>query len=81
MNGLMKTYEIEYTLDERVTLVIGELTERDRAAKVTIAVGIASGTAQRTFAGDFNGKHRRTSKQDLAPGLQQLAKPEPRGRI
>jgi hypothetical protein len=59
MNGFMESYEVEQTLDQRITFVIAELTEGDLATKVTFPVGIASRTAQWTLTRDFNGKDRR----------------------
>ena len=55
--------------DELVALVVREPAQRDIAAKVLVAVGIAAGTAERTLFGDLDRQVRTIPGKDLAPRL------------
>ena len=41
-------------VDQLLAFVVGDLSQRDVAAEVLIAVCVAAGAAQRTLAGDFD---------------------------
>ena len=56
VQGSVPVDERHEALDHLVTLVVGKAAEGDVAAQVFVAVGVAAGTAQRTFTRDFNGK-------------------------
>src|SRR5687767_14504153 len=56
-----------------VAFVIGETAQRDVAAEVLVAIGVAARTAQRTFLGDLDRQVRTIAREDPAPGLDQLA--------
>ncbi len=57
-------------IDEFLTLEIRELAELGSAAEMSGIEGIASGTTQRTFFGDFDGKRWRAAAEDTSPCLQ-----------
>ena len=46
--------ERQEPIDELLTLVVADLSERDVAAEMLVAVGVASRAAQRALAGDFD---------------------------
>jgi hypothetical protein len=46
--------ELEESCDELVSLEVGELTKRDAAAEMLVAVGIAARAAQRALTSDFD---------------------------
>ena len=45
---------IGQAVDQFLAFEVAHFAERDVAAKMIVAVGVAAGTTQRTFAGDFN---------------------------
>jgi hypothetical protein len=60
--------QIEDAVDQIVATEIGKVAELGFAAEMRIAVGIASGTAQGTFASYFNREKRDFPAKDFAPG-------------
>ena len=59
--------EREHAVDEGLALQIADVAQRDAAAEVIVAVGIAARTAERAFARDFDREVRSITEQDLAP--------------
>ncbi len=49
------------------------MTERERAAKVVVAVGVTAWATQRAFARDLDGKHGTQAAEYLAPRFQNMA--------
>jgi hypothetical protein len=54
MQRAMARDDIEDAVDELLALEVGELPQHDVAAEMRVAVRVASGTPERTFAGDFD---------------------------
>ena len=54
-------------VDELLALEVADLPQRDLAAEVIVAVGVAAGASQRAFARDLDGKGRGISAEDAAP--------------
>jgi hypothetical protein len=50
--------ERQDAVDEFLAFEIADLAKREIAAEMIVAVGVATGTMQRTFARDFDGKRR-----------------------
>jgi hypothetical protein len=59
--------QIEETADQFRSLEIADLTERDGATEMIVAVGVAAGTSERAFAGDFDRKRRTIAAKDSPP--------------
>ena len=59
--------------DQLVALVVGEAAQRHATAKVIVAVGVASGTSQRTFARDLDRDVRAVARKDAAPSLDDFS--------
>src|SRR5687768_13452604 len=58
----------EDTVDEGLALAVGHCAERLAAAKMVVAIGVATRTAQGAFARVFEGKIGAASGEDLTPG-------------
>src|SRR5579863_9377909 len=71
---LVATHQIEHAIDERIAAKIAQFAESGLAAQMTVAVGVASGTIQRTFAGDFNREHRNMPRENAPPRPRQVAR-------
>jgi hypothetical protein len=56
--------------DQLFSAEVGELTEDGFAAQVGGVKGVAAGTAQGTFLGDFDGKRRGTARKNPGPGME-----------
>ena len=54
-------------VDERLPFEIADFPEREIAAEVIVAVGIATGAAQRALTGDFDRQKRAVPREDAAP--------------
>ena len=52
---------------ELLALEVADLAQRDVAAEMIVAVGVAAGTAQRTLAGDFDRERRSVAGEDATP--------------
>ena len=59
--------------DQLVALVVGEAAQRHATAKVIVAVGVTSGTTQRTFARDLDRDVRAVARKDAAPSLDDFS--------
>lgn len=70
MNGLVLADKIDDAVDECVAMEIIELTKRSLAAEVRIAVSVAAGTGERTFASDFDGEHGDFTGENIPPGRE-----------
>ena len=68
-SGLVAIDERHETGDELVALVVGEPAQRDVAAKMLVAVGVAARTAQRTLLGDLDREFRTIARENTAPSL------------
>jgi hypothetical protein len=51
-------------VDQLLAFEVADLTKRQVATEMVVAVGVAAGTAERTFAGDFDGHRRRVAGKD-----------------
>src|SRR5271156_98821 len=60
---------------------IAELAQREPVAEMAIAVGVTTGTTQRTLAGDLNGKQRNIPGQYLPPTTSQVLRLKTRLRL
>ena len=60
----------EHAVDQLLPLEVADLAQRDVAAEVVVAVGVASGALQRALAGDFERQRRCVSGQDPSPRAQ-----------
>ena len=59
--------EREHAVDERLTFQIPDIAERDGAAEVIVAVGVAARATERAFARDFNREVGSIAEENLAP--------------
>ena len=57
----------EHAVNQLLTLEVAHLTQRDLAAEMIVAVGIAAWAMQRALTRDLDGKSRRVTCQDSAP--------------
>ena len=57
-------------VDELLALEVADLAQREVAAEMIVAVGVAAGTAERAFAGDLDGERRRVAGEDSTPGWE-----------
>src|SRR5262245_15445580 len=67
MQRTMTIHEIDHAIDERLPFEIAYFTKRQVAAKMIVAVRIASRTPQRTFACDLDRQRRLIAGQDATP--------------
>ncbi len=70
MQGLMFFDEAQNAVDQCIAAKVGKIAQRAFAAKVRVAIGITSGTTQRAFAGDFDGKQGRMTGKNVFPSAQ-----------
>ena len=63
----MPIHQSENTVDQRLPSGIAEFAQRDAAAEVLVAVGLAPRAAQGTFTGDFDREVRTVASEYLAP--------------
>ncbi len=61
-------------LHQLVALVVRQTAQRHAATEVFVAVGVAAGAAQRTFAGDLDRKVGSIARKDPTPSLDHLAR-------
>jgi hypothetical protein len=54
MYGPVRVDELHEAVDQLLTFVVADFAESHAAAEVLIAIGIATGTAKRTLASDFD---------------------------
>src|SRR5271169_5395851 len=66
--------QIQNAVDERIAAEIVELCKEFAIAKVRIAVRVATGTTERAFARNLDGKHRRFAAKDFSPSAHYLAR-------
>ena len=59
--------ESEDPVDELLSLVVAHFTKREVTAEMIVAVGVAPGTTERTFTGDFDRERRCVASQDTSP--------------
>jgi hypothetical protein len=71
VEGLVLVDDAEDVFDEGVFLIVGQLAKGDGAisSEVGRIVGVASGTAKRTFPGEFDGQRRTATQKDGLPCL------------
>src|SRR5262245_54109636 len=62
--------DTEHAVDERLAFEIAHLAERHAAAEMFVVIRVAAGTAERTLAGDLDGKSRRVTGEDPTPGAK-----------
>ena len=67
VDRLVLVDQLQHALHERVALVVGDLAQRDVAAEMIVAEGIAARATQRTLTRDFDRQVRRAPAQDLVP--------------
>ena len=72
MQRLKPVDKAEHTANQIVAPLIRKLAERHRAAQVFRSIGIAAGAAQRTLAGDFNGKQWSMAEENLTPRFKDV---------
>ena len=63
--------QAENAVDERLPLVVADFAQRDVAAKMLVAVGVAAGTLQRTLPCDFDRERRTVAAENPAPRREQ----------
>jgi hypothetical protein len=73
VQGPVLAHETQNAIDQLISAEVIELAQSDSAAEVRIAVGVASGTAQRAFPRNLDRQERDSAGQDPAPGGQQVA--------
>ena len=61
-------------LHELVALVVVQASQRDVAAEMIVAVGVAAGTTERTLARDLDRDVRAVARKDAAPCLNDFAR-------
>ena len=64
--------QAEHALDERVAAQVAELAKGCSRSQMSFAIGVASRTAQGTFARDLDREHRRPALQNLPPGGKEI---------
>ena len=62
--------ERQHAVDELLALEVANLAQREVAAQVVVAVGIAAGTVQRALARDFDRERGRVAAEDPSPGRE-----------
>ena len=60
--------QTHHAVHESLAFEVPNLAQRHLAAEMVLAVGIAAGTVQRAFTGDFNRERRHISGENTAPG-------------
>ncbi len=60
--------EREHAVDQLLAFEVANFAKGEVAAEMIVAVGVATGTAQRTLAGDLDGKRGRIAREDPTPG-------------
>ena len=60
--------ERHHAVDQLLAFEVADLAQREVAAEMIVAVGVAAGTAQRTLARDFDRKGGRVAREDATPG-------------
>ena len=66
MHRAVAANQVENAFDQRIPAKIAKFTQRGSIAEMIVAIGVASRTAQRTFAGDLNRKKRNPATQEPA---------------
>ena len=59
--------ERDDAVDQFLSFEIADLAQREIAAEMIVAVGVAAGAAQRALAGDFDGEGGRVAREDPTP--------------
>jgi hypothetical protein len=67
VQGLKPVDDFEDTVYELLPLAITKTSQSHPSSQVRVIIGIASGTTQRAFAGNLNGKRGPLSYKNLAP--------------
>ena len=68
--------EREDAVNQLLTLEVADLAQRDLAAEMIVAVGVAAGAVQRALARDLDGERGRVASEDPAPrGEDAFARP------
>jgi len=67
VQGLFFVQESEHTLDELVSLEVGEFAELDASIEVRWVEGVTTRAAQRAFLGNFDGQGRSATDENLGP--------------
>ena len=67
VNRLLLVDDRENAIDEFLSFVVGDLSERDVAAEVLVAVGVAARAAERAFARDFDREGGIVAAEDASP--------------
>ena len=72
--------QLDDAVDERLTLEVPYLPQRDVAAEMVVAVSVAAWAAQRALARNLDGKRRSVPGENPSPGRNdpfQNARPPP----
>jgi hypothetical protein len=73
MHGPVAANQVEDAFDQLISAEVVKFSQRDSIAEVSLSVGVASRTAQRTFTSNLNGKQRNAAAQNPPPGTHQVA--------
>jgi hypothetical protein len=69
--------QLQHPVDERLSLVVAQLPQRDLTAEVLGVVGVAAGAVQGALPGDFDGKGRDAAPREHSPGTEDVGDSHP----
>lgn len=73
VQGLVLAHKAQYAIDQLISAEVIEFAQRDAAAEMRIAIGVASRAAQRALPGDLDRQHRDSARQDSSPSGEHVA--------
>ena len=59
--------QVDHAVDQLLTLEVAHLAQREVAAEMIVAIGVAAGAVQRAFARDFDRQRRRVPASGSDP--------------